>query len=52
MMFGKWNAVEHWFAIFKQRIKRFCRRWLHNARVEMAVLWCAAFVALYNVRGA
>jgi len=42
------RAVE-WFSIFKQRVKRFYRRWPHNARVETAISWCEAFVALYNM---
>jgi transposase-like protein len=45
------GAVE-WFSVFKQRVKRFYRRWLHNARVETAVSRCEAFVALYNLRRA
>jgi transposase-like protein len=47
--FGKRNAVEQWFSVFKQRVKRFYRRWPHNARVETAVSWCEAYVALYNL---
>ena len=50
--FRKRNAVEQWFSVFKQRIKQFYRRWPHNARVETAVPWCEAFVALYNLRRA
>ena len=50
--FGERNAVEQWFSIFKQRIKQFYRRWPHNARVETALSWCEAFVALYNLRRA
>ena len=52
MTFGKRNTVEQWFSIFKQRLKRFYRRWPHNARVETAVSWCEAFVALYNLERA
>ena len=48
--FRKRNAVEQWFPVFKQRVKRFYRRWPHNARAETAVSWCEAFVAVYNVR--
>ena len=47
--FGKRNAVEQWFSVFKQRVKRFYRRWPHNARVETAVSWCEEYVALYNL---
>lgn len=32
--FGARNIIEQWFSVFKQRLKRFYRRWLHNARVE------------------
>jgi transposase-like protein len=52
MTFGKQNAVELWFSVFKHRLKRFYRRWPRNARVETAVSWCEAFVAVYNVRRA
>jgi transposase-like protein len=50
--FGRRNAVEQWFSVFKQRVKRFYRRWPHNARVKTAVSWCEAFVVLYNARRA
>jgi transposase-like protein len=50
--FGKRNAVEQWFSIFKQRVKRFYRRWPHNAHVETAVSWSETFVVLYNLRRA
>jgi len=50
--FGKRNVVEQWFSVFKQRIKRFYRRWPHNARIETAVSWCEACVALHNLRRA
>ena len=50
--FGKRNVVEQWFSVFKQRIKRFYRRWPHNARVETAVSWSEAYVVLYNLREA
>ncbi|HXY87706.1 MAG TPA: IS6 family transposase [Candidatus Acidoferrales bacterium] len=50
--FGKRNVVEQWFSIFKQRVKRFYRRWPHNARAETATSWCEAFVALYNLKRA
>ena len=50
--FGKRNVVEQWFSIFKQRVKRFYRRWPHNACIETAVSWCDTYVALYNLRGA
>jgi transposase-like protein len=50
--FGERNAVEQWFSVFKQRVKRFYRRWPHNARVETAASWCEAFVAVYNLRRA
>jgi transposase-like protein len=50
--FGKRNAVEQWFSVFKQRIKQFYRRWPHTARVETAASWCEAFVSLYNMRRA
>ena len=50
--FRKRNVVEQWFSVFKQRIKRFYRRWPHNARVETAVSWSEAYVVLYNLREA
>ena len=50
--FGKRNAVEQWFSVFKQRVKRFYRRWPHNARVETIESWCETYVALYNLRRA
>ena len=50
--FGKRNAVEQWFSIFKQRVKRLYRRWPPNACVETVASWCEAFVALYNLRRA
>ena len=50
--FGKRNAVEQWFSVFKQRVKRFYRRWPHNARVETTESWCETYVALYNLRRA
>ena len=50
--FGKRNVVEQWFSIFKQRVKRFYRRWPYNARVETALSWSEAYVALYNLREA
>ena len=50
--FGKRNAVEQWFSVFKQRVKWFYRRWPHNARVETTESWCDAYVSLYNLRGA
>ena len=50
--FRKRNVVEQWFSIFKQRLKRFYRRWPYNARVETALSWSEAYVALYNLRRA
>ena len=50
--FGRRNAVEQWFSIFKQRVKRFYRRWPHNVRAETALSWCEAFVAVYNLKRA
>jgi transposase-like protein len=50
--FGKRNAVEQWFSVFKQRVKRFYRRWPHNAQVKTTASWCETFMALYNLRRA
>ena len=50
--FGKRNAVEQWFSVFKQRVKRFYRRWPHNARGETIASWCETYVALYNLERA
>jgi len=50
--FGKRNVVEQWFSVFKQRVKRFYRRWPHNADVETTESWCDAYVVLYNLRRA
>ena len=49
---AEYGGAMEWFSIFKQRLKRFYRRWPHNARVETAVSWCEAFVALYNLERA
>jgi len=41
-----------WFSVFKQRVKRFYRRWPRNAGVETTESWREAFVMLYNLRRA
>ncbi|MHA1857866.1 MAG: IS6 family transposase, partial [Candidatus Thorarchaeota archaeon] len=48
--FGERNPVEQWFGILKQRIKRFYRRWPHNATIAQAQLWIESFVALYHIK--
>ncbi len=46
--FGPRNPIEQWFGILKQRIKRFYKRWPHNASIISAQLWVNSFVTLYN----
>ena len=48
--FGERNPVEQWFGILKQRIKRFYKRWPHNATVAQAQWWIESFVALYHIK--
>ena len=48
--FGPRNPIEQWYHIFKHRIKRFYKRWPHNAKPETVLSWCLAFVAIYNIR--
>ncbi|RLI52714.1 MAG: IS6 family transposase, partial [Candidatus Thorarchaeota archaeon] len=45
--FGERNPVEQWFGVLKQRIKRFYKRWPHNATIVQAQWWIESFVALY-----
>jgi len=47
--FGPRNPIEQWYHIFKQRIKRFYKRWPHNARQDTAISWCTAFINIYNI---
>ena len=44
---GERNAVEQWFGILRQRVKRFYKRWPHNATIVQAQWWIESFVALY-----
>ncbi len=48
--FGPRNPIEQWFGVLKQRIKRFYKRWPHNADLERANEWIRSFVACYHVR--
>lgn len=48
--FGPRNPIEGWFGVLKQRIKRFYKRWPHNADLTKADEWVRSFVALYHVR--
>ena len=48
--FGKRNPIEQWFGILKQRIKRFYRRWPHNADIERVNEWVRSFVSCYHIR--
>lgn len=48
--FGPRNPIEQWFGILKQRIKRFYRRWPHNADLGQVNDWVGSFVACYHVR--
>ena len=48
--FGPRNPIEQWFGILKQRIKRFYKRWPHNANLAQVNEWVQAYVALYNIK--
>ncbi len=50
--FGPRNPIEQWFGILKQRIKRFYRRWPHNADLERSNGWVRAFTACYHIKRA
>ncbi len=43
---GERNAVEQWFGILRQRVKR----WPHNATIAQAQWWIESFVALYHIK--
>ncbi len=46
--FGPRNPIEQWFGILKQRIKRFYKRWPHNASIQSAQDWINSFVTVYH----
>jgi len=48
--FGPRNPIEQWFGILKQRIKRFYRRWPHNADIERVNGWIRSFVSCYHIK--
>ena len=48
--FGPRNPIEQWFGILKQRIKRFYRRWPHNADIERVNGWISSFVSCYHIK--
>ena len=49
--FSPRNPVEQWFGKLKQRIKRFYKRWLHNAGIPQVIEWVKSFVACYHIKG-
>ncbi len=50
MTFGERNPVEQWFGILRQRVKRFYKRWPHNATIVQVQLWIESFVSLYHIK--
>jgi putative transposase len=48
--FGPRAPVEQWYGIYKHRIRRFYRRWPHNASLDQADAWTRSFVSCYNLR--
>ena len=48
--FGPRNPIEQWFHVLKQRIKRFYRRWPHNADLVQVNEWIHSFVACYHLK--
>ncbi|MEF8879553.1 MAG: IS6 family transposase [Candidatus Thermoplasmatota archaeon] len=47
--FGLRNPVEQWFFLLKHRIKRFYKRWPHNASIDTAQEWMNSFVSMYHL---
>ncbi len=48
--FGPRNPIEQWFGILKQRIKRFYKRWPHNASIEQVNKWIRSFTSCYHIK--
>lgn len=48
--FGPRNPIEQWFGILKQRIKRFYKRWPHNASIEQVNSWIKSFTSCYHIK--
>jgi transposase-like protein len=48
--FGPRNPIEQWFGILKQRIKRFYKRWPHNADLVQVNEWIQSYVACYHIK--
>ena len=50
--FGPRNPIEQWFGILKHRIKRFCKRWPHNADIQHVNDWVRSFTCCYHLKKA
>lgn len=48
--FGPRNPIEQWFGILKQRIKRFYKRWPHNANIQQVNNWIESFTSCYHIK--
>ncbi len=48
--FGPRNPIEQWFRVLKQRIKRFYKRWPHNADLERVNEWVESSVSCYRAK--
>jgi putative transposase len=48
--FGPRNPIEQWFGILKHRIKRFYKRWPHNANIEHVNDWVKSFTCCYHIK--
>ena len=48
--FGPRNPIEQWFHVLKHRVKRFYRRWPHNADMAQVNVWISAYVACYHLK--
>lgn len=47
---GLRNAIEQWYAILKRRTRRFYNVFNNGKTTKSVLLWCKAFVNLYNIR--
>jgi len=48
--FGPRAPVEKWYGIYKHRLRRFYRRWPHNASLDQADAWTKSLVSCYTLR--
>ena len=47
--FGRRNAIEQFFSIFKSRTKRFYNRFPENKKFRSTLSWLKSFTLLYNL---